>query len=38
MKKFKKQRDYGSFDQDIRSSKLSKLGDPLVKLNKGVDF
>jgi len=38
MKKFKKYRDYGFFDQDIRLSKLSQLGDPLEKLNKGVDF
>lgn len=38
MKTFKKHRDYGFFDQDIRLSKLSKLGDPLEKLNKNVDF
>lgn len=38
MKKFKKHRDYGFFDQDIRLSKLSQLGDPLVKLNKYIDF
>ena len=38
MKQFKKQRDYGFFDQDIRLSKLSQLGDPLEKLNKGIDF
>src|SRR6476619_772912 len=38
MKKFKKHRDYGFFDQDIRLSKLSKLGDPLETLNNGVDF
>jgi len=38
MKKFKKHRDYGFFDQDIRLSKLSHLGDPLEKLEKGVDF
>jgi len=38
MKKFKKHRDYGFFDQDIRLSKLSKLGDPLEKLNKEVGF
>jgi IS5 family transposase len=35
---FKKHRDYGFFDQDIRLSKLTKLGDPLVKLEAGVDF
>lgn len=38
MKKFKRHRDYGFFDQDIRLSKLSKLGDPLVKLNESIDF
>ena len=38
MKRFKRQRDYGFFDQDIRLSKLSELGDPLEKLNSGVDF
>jgi len=38
MKTFKKHRDYGFWDQDIRLSKLSQLGDPLERLNKGVDF
>jgi len=38
MKKFKRQRDYGFWDQDIRMSKLSQLGDPLEKLKSGVDF
>lgn len=38
MKVFKRNRDYGFFDQDIRLSKLSKLGDPLDKLKLGVDF
>lgn len=38
MKAFKRYRDYGFFDQDIRLTKLSKLGDPLEKLNQGVDF
>ena len=38
MKKFKRHRDYGFWDQDIRMSKLSKLGDPLEKLNSGIDF
>ncbi len=38
MKQFKRQRDYGFFDQDIRLSKLSQLGDPLEKLNNGIDF
>lgn len=35
---FKRHRDYGFFDQDIRLSKLSKLGDPLEKLSKSIDF
>lgn len=38
MKRFKRHKDYGFFDQDIRLSKLSQLGDPLEKLNQGVDF
>jgi len=38
MKKFKRHRDYGFFDQDIRLSKLSKLGDPLERLKAGIDF
>jgi transposase, IS5 family len=38
MKKFKRHRDYGFFDQDIRLSKLSQLGDPLEKLVQGIDF
>jgi transposase, IS5 family len=38
MKRFKRHRDYGFFDQDIRLSKLSQLGDPLEKLNGGIDF
>ena len=38
MKKFKRHRDYGFWDQDIRMSKLSHLGDPLEKLNAGIDF
>jgi len=38
MKKFKRHRDYGFWDQDIRMSKLSQLGDPLERLSKGVDF
>jgi IS5 family transposase len=35
---FSSANDYGFFDQDIRLSKLSQLGDPLEKLNSGVDF
>lgn len=38
MKKFKRHRDYCFFDQDIRLSKLTQLGDPLDKLNKSIDF
>jgi IS5 family transposase len=38
MKTFKRHRDYGFWDQDIRLSKLSQLGDPLEKLVKGVNF
>ena len=38
MKQFKRHRDYGFFDQDIRLSKLSQLGDPLQRLNRGIDF
>jgi IS5 family transposase len=38
MKRFKRHKDYGFWDQDIRLSKLSQLGDPLEKLNKGIYF
>lgn len=38
MKHFKRHRDYSFFDQDIRLSKLEKLGDPLQKLDKHIDF
>ncbi|MDY0255037.1 MAG: transposase, partial [Tenuifilaceae bacterium] len=38
MRSYKRHRDYGFFDQDLRLAKLSQLGDPLDKLNKGVDF
>ena len=38
MKSFKKHRDYGFWDIDIRLSKLDQLGDPLEKLDKGVNF
>lgn len=38
MKYFKRQRDVGLFDQNIRLTKLSQLGDPLVKLNGHIDF
>lgn len=38
VKRYKRHRDYGFFDQDIRLSKLSALGDPLERLSEGVDF
>jgi len=38
MKTFKRHKDYGFWDQDLRLSKLSKLGDPLERLNNGIDF
>ena len=38
MKRFKRHRDYGFFDQEIRLSKLSTLGDPLERLNNHIDF
>ncbi|MDR2650741.1 MAG: IS5 family transposase [Prevotellaceae bacterium] len=37
-KYFKRHKDYGFWDQDLRLSKISKLGDPLEKLIGGVDF
>lgn len=37
-KRYKRFRDYGFFDQDLRLSKLSELGDPLERLNTGIDF
>ncbi|MFB2121712.1 IS5 family transposase [Parapedobacter sp. 2B3] len=37
-KRFKRHRDYGFFDQDIRLSKLTQLGDRLEKLDNGIDF
>ena len=38
MKTFKKHRAYGFFDQDLRLTKLTKLGDPLDRLAKGINF
>ena len=35
---FKRYREFGLFDHDSRLRKLTKLGDPLNKLNKGIDF
>ena len=36
MKTFKRHKDYDFWDQDFRLSKLSKLGDPLERLNNGT--
>lgn len=38
MKKFKKHREFSLFDTDFRIEKLEKLGNPLHRLSKGVDF
>ncbi|MFI5142185.1 MAG: IS5 family transposase [Bacteroidia bacterium] len=38
MKKFKRSKAIGFFDEDFRLEKISKLGDPLDKLSKGIDF
>ena len=38
MKRFKRRAAPGLFDQDLRLSKLSELGDPLERLSSGVDF
>jgi len=38
MKKFKRHRDMGLFDTDIRLSKLIQLGDPMYRLSQGIDF
>jgi IS5 family transposase len=38
MKVFKRHKDYGFWDQDFRLTKLSQLGDPLERLNEGIDF
>jgi transposase len=38
MKSFKRHKDYGFWDQDLRLSKISKLGDPLERLNEGINF
>lgn len=37
-KTFKRSKAIGFFDEDLRLSKLSKLGDPLEKLARGIDF
>jgi|HubBroStandDraft_1064217.scaffolds.fasta_scaffold24918_2 transposase, IS5 family len=38
MKTFKRSKAIGFFDEDFRLEKLSKLGDPLERLSKGIDF
>ena len=38
MKRFKRHSDYGFFNQDIRLTKLSELGDSLERLNASIDF
>ena len=38
MKKFKRHRDFGLFDADIRIKKLIGLGDPLHRLSQGINF
>lgn len=37
-KRFKRHRNMGLFDQDCRLEKLTKLGDPLERLARDVDF
>ncbi|TXK36466.1 transposase, partial [Pontibacter qinzhouensis] len=37
-KTFERHKSLGLFDEHLRLSKLSKLGDPLEKLSKGIDF
>jgi len=38
MKQFKRSKAIGFFDEDFRLEKLTRLGDPLERLNKGIDF
>jgi hypothetical protein len=38
MKTYKRHRDYGFWDHDLRLSRISQLGDLLEKLNEGVNF
>jgi hypothetical protein len=38
MKTFKRHKALGFWDNDLRLSKISKLGDPLERLNNGVDL
>ena len=36
MRRFKRHKNYSFWNQDLRLSRISKLGDPLEKLNTGV--
>lgn len=38
MKKFKRSKAIGFFDEDFRLQKLTQLGDPLARLQAGIDF
>jgi len=38
MKKFKRSKAIGFFDEDFRLTKLTQLGDPLQRLSVGIDF
>jgi len=38
MKTFKKSKAIGFFDEDFRLDKLTKMGDPLIRLAYGVNF
>jgi len=38
IKKFKRSKAIGFFDEDFRLSKLTQLGDPLALLKAGIDF
>ncbi len=38
MKHFKRSKAIGFFDEDFRLEKLTKLGDPLDRLMRGIDF
>ncbi len=38
MKTFKRNKAISFFDEDFRLEKLTKLGDPLERLSKGIDF
>lgn len=38
MKTFKRSKAVGFFDEDFRLSKLTELGDPLMRLSQGIDF